>query len=410
MPQAMTTPDDRALFARIEPPCRHFGSCGGCALQDLAYPDQLALKQRRLHQRIAQLGGGPMPELTPLEDPWRYRNKAEFTFSEAGGRLILGYHAAGSFFRVVNLEECLLLPPAAVDVLRDFRALAAETGLPAYHPRRHEGFFRYFVVRASRATGRVMVCLITTSPPAIETDRVRRVVDAMAEALMQRQPALAGFHWGLTDRPADVASPESLLLVRGETDLEERIGPLTIRVHPLSFLQASTVQADRMYRVMAAVAQETRPAVAWDVYCGLGVVGLYLAPFAGRVYGVEADAGQLELAARNASLNRTGNLEFRAGRAEEVLGDRRFWLQEARPGLVVVDPPRAGLHARVVDSVLAARPERLAYCSCNADSLARDLRLLTSSYPRYRIAQWHAFDMFPQTNHVETLTLLDRQR
>jgi 23S rRNA (uracil1939-C5)-methyltransferase len=146
----------------------------------------------------------------------------------------------------------------------------------------------------------------------------------------------------------------------------------------------------------------------WDLYCGVGVVGLYLSPVARRVYGIDSEAQHLELARWNAQANGFGNVEFRMGAAEAVLQERRFWLQEARPDVVVVDPPRAGLHRQMIASLLAARPRRMIYVSCNAQSLARDLRALLSHYPRYRLTAARAFDLFPQTDHVETVAVLDR--
>ena len=190
---------DTGAFSRIAAPCGYFGACGGCAIQNLAYADQLTLKRQRLERAFAALGPGPSLTLVGLEDPWRYRNKAEFTFGELNGALTLGYHAARSFSRIVDLEDCLLLPAAATALAREVRRLAAETGLPAYHPRTHQGFFRYLLVRTSHASGRVLLCLMTTPGhrPAIE-----RIA-----AEMLTHPELASVYWGTTSRLADVAIP-----------------------------------------------------------------------------------------------------------------------------------------------------------------------------------------------------------
>ncbi len=432
----MVIDQDKTAYPKVDAPCPYFGACGGCSLQDLAYHDQLALKRERLRRTFAALGEVPAFDVVGLEEPWRYRNKAELTFSEADGHLTLGYHAARSFWRVIDLEDCLLLPQPAVAALRDVRLLAAGTGLPVYHPRTHQGFFRYLLVRSSHATGQVLLCLITapehaaggaagrapTAPgtpvgdhpagagwcPSRSQERVRDVVAGLAQEVVARHPAVTSFSWGITGRVADIAVPEELRALAGTSHLEDQIGPFRLRLHPLSFLQPASVQADRIYTRLVEMLGEASEGIAWDLYCGVGLVALYLARRFRKVYGIDVEPQHIELAALNASLNGLDNIEFRADRVETALRDRRFWLQEAKPDVIVVDPPRAGLHASALSSLLAARPRQIAYLSCNALSLVRDLQVLYAGFPRYRLEQVHAFDMFPQTNHVETLVLLQR--
>jgi len=392
---------DKALYPRIDPPCPYVGACGGCNLQDLAYDDQLRLKRDRLRRAFAGMPDLPPLDVIGLDEPWRYRNKAEFTFSCADGRLTLGYHAAGSFSRIVDLDDCLLLPAVVGRVLKDVRGFAAATGLPAYEPRTHQGFFRYLVVRVSQATGTLLLCLITAPG-------TRDAVDGIAQRIMALHPEICGVYWGVTGRKADAALPEALTLLGGSPYLEEQVGPFRLTVHPLSFLQPTSVQADRMYRRLSEPLEASPVGIAWDLYCGIGVAGFYLSRGAGRVYGIDVVPLHVELARRNAERNGIANIEFRVGPVEEVLLDRRFWLTEAKPDLIVVDPPRAGLHPQALSSVLAARPRQVAYLSCNVQSLLRDLRQLTSGFPRYRLTQLAAFDLFPQTHHVEVLAWLQR--
>lgn len=388
-------------FAKVTPPCPYFGTCGGCALQDLSYADQLALKRDRLQRTLAALGPVPAVDVQGLEDPWRYRNKAEFTFGQSQGTLLLGYHALGSFWRIVDLEDCLLLPEPVMRALRSVHRLAASTGLPAYHPRTHQGFFRYVLVRHSRATGQMLFCLITAPGP-------REVVEAIGAQLVREHPAITSFYWGVTSRVADVAVPEELSLLAGRPQLEDRLGPFRIQLAPLSFLQPNSVQADRIYTRLAEALRVAPGGIAWDLYCGLGLVGFYLASQFRTVYGIDVEPRHVELAALNAKANGLSNIEFRIGRVETLLLDRRFWLQEAKPDVIVVDPPRAGLHPQALSSLLAARPPYLAYLSCNAQSLVRDLKELLAGFPRYRLAELQACDMFPQTNHLEILAILQR--
>ena len=211
-----------------------------------------------------------------------------------------------------------------------------------------------------------------------------------------------------SDRLADIAVPDALTLLAGTAQLEDRIGPFRVLLEPLSFLQPSSLQADRLYTAVADAVGGATDGTVWDLYCGLGLVSFYLSRRVRTIYGIEAEPGQIALAERNAEANGVTNVEFRAGKVETLLLDRRFWLQEAKPDAVVVDPPRAGLHPAALASLLAARPRRIAYVSCNVQSLARDLQQLTSGFPRYRLAAARAFDMFPQTNHVETVAWLER--
>ena len=401
--QASLFLQEKSAYPKVEPRCRYFGTCGGCALQDLGYEDQLALKRDRLRRLLSPLGDFSAVDIVGLEDPWRYRNKAELTFSEVDGQLVLGYHASRSFWRVIDLEDCLLMPQSAMQLARDVRALAAETGLPAYHPKTHKGFFRYLLVRHSRSTGQLLLCLMTTPGH-------REVVERIAAELRRRHAQLVSVYWGVTSRVADIAIPEELTLLAGAEDFEDRLGPFQLRLHPLSFLQPTAVQAERMYEKLAqSLLKVSARGTAWDLYCGLGVIALYLARHFEKVYAIDVESHHMERARVNAALNGIDRIEFRAGQVEVLLKDRRFWCQEAKPDVVVVDPPRVGLHADALASIIAARPSHVAYFSCNPQSLARDLALLGTGFPRYRPIEAQAFDMFPQTAHLETFVFLARQ-
>ena len=207
---------------------------------------------------------------------------------------------------------------------------------------------------------------------------------------------------------ADVAIPDELFLIRGSPYLEDRIGPFAIKLHPMNFLQPTPVQAERMYRKLSELASHSPSGIAWDLYCGIGLVAFYLASTYRTVYGIDIDARNLEMARLNAQDNAITNIQFHLGRAEDLLSNKRFWLQEARPELVVLDPPRSGLHARVIASLLAARPKQIIYLSCNPQALVRDLQQIMTGFPRYRLCQAVLFDLFPHTNHLEVLILLER--
>ena len=393
--------EDKAPFQRIAAPCPYVGACGGCTLQDLSYDDQLALKRRRLARLFSQIGVSHPIHVHGLESPWRYRNKAELSFGADQARLTLGFHAARSFWKVVDLDDCLLLPEPVGRVLQDIRAALRATGLPPYFPRRHDGLFRFLLVRSSHADETIMLCLVTTPWD-------RAAVVALADQLIAKHPNLVSVYWGVTSRLADVSEPEELTLVRGRAYLEDRLGPFELQLHPLTFLQPTPAQAQRLYARVAEWAAGAASGNAWDVYCGIGIVGFHLAGKYARVYGVDSEARNIELGRLNAERNGLRNVTFHHGRAEDVLADKRFWLMEAKPDLVVVDPPRSGLHPSVIATLLGARPKQIICISCNAEAMVRDLRLLAEGFPCYHLRQVEAFDLFPHTAHVEVLALLDR--
>ena len=418
MKKAQLLLKDKEPFTKTAARCQYFGSCGGCSLQDLSYEDQLALKKQRLLRILGELDPSLTIDIVPMDDPWRYRNKAELTFSDTPPRrdpssgvvpetpvdrdaLRLGYHAARSFWRIVSIDDCWLLPEPMSALFRDARELAKQTGLPPYNPKTHQGIFRYLTVRGSRATGQLLVLLLTA-------DAKREVIETLADELMRRHPQISSFYWGVNRKVADIAIPDELQLVRGTPFLSDRLGPFSIKLHPLNFLQPNPVQAERLYTQLTHWLSDIPTQVAWDLYCGVGLVSFYLSSKCRKVYGIDIDAGNLELAQQNAADNGITNVEFRHGPAEELLANKRFWLTEAAPSIIVVDPPRSGLHPRVVASLQAARPKQIVYVSCNAQSLARDLKPLMSDFPRYRLCQARAFDLFPHTNHLEILTLLER--
>ena len=393
---------EKAAFAKVEAPCPYFGACGGCSIQDLGYADQLTLKHQRLLRALGTIDPTLPVEVVGTEDPWRYRNKAEFTFGEAEGRLILGYHAARSFWRLVDIDDCLLLPESVTRVLRDVRRLAQQTGRPAYHPRTHQGFFRHCVIRTSYATGQLMVCLVTTTGD-------RQVIEELARALRERHPDVASVYWGLNTRMADVAMPEELFLITGAPYVQDQIGPFTVQLHPFTFLQPAPRQAERLYTQVTQWVSDAPEGVAWDLYCGIGLLAFYVASKFRLVHGLDVEARNLDMAQLNATANGIANVQFHRGKAEDLLRDKRFWLTQARPDVVVLDPPRCGIHRDVASSLLAARPKQLVYVSCNLNALVRDLALLTTGFPRYRLSQVKAFDLFPHTNHLEILALLERR-
>ena len=391
-----------ADWRRVEPPCPYVERCGGCTLQDLAYEDQLRLKHNWVQRAIAPLGLQEVPEITPLPDPWRYRNKIELSFQQRGDEpLILGYHAAGSYTAIVDLDDCLLAPEPAAAVFRTVRSLARKMGLSGWNPYSQRGWLRYLTIRYSRSTGRIGVC-VTTGPGNSQA------MKQLADKLMSEQPEVSGVWWGIRSSVGDSSAPESLELVEGSDHLEERIGPFRVKTHPLAFVQPNLEQAERIYETLCMLLPP-EAAVAWDLYCGMGLASFYLARRMERVYGIDVSEANIQLARENAACNGVGNVIFETGPTEDVLQNKRRWLGEARPSVVVVDPPRSGMHRRAIHAVSAARPRTLIYLACGLESGVRDLKQFAEGFPRYRLGAVRAFDMFPQTRHVELLGVLKRR-
>lgn len=388
--------------ARVTARCQHFGACGGCSIQDVAYEDQLEWKRQRLATLMGRVPGfGQVPvESVGLQEPWRYRNKMEFTFGQDGDALHVGLHRRGSFWKIVDVHDCLLMHPAVSQVLQTVRTVATQSHLPAYNPKTHVGFWRYLVMRHSRATGRLMVVCITNRGERLPVER-------LATAVTTAHPEVVSIWWGVTSRVADVAIPESLTCLWGQELLEDRIGHLRLLVHPLNFVQPSIEQAERIYEEIAETAALSGWQMVYDLYCGIGAIGMYLARRAGRVIGIESDPTNVALAMRNVEVNGLDNMIVVNGKVEVLLTTPSF-RDTPSPDVVVVDPPRAGIGKAVIGLLARLMPRRLIYLSCNPESLAQDLGQLYIRTRAYRLKRVIAYDMFAHTSHLEALVVLDR--
>lgn len=389
---------------RVTAPCAHFGRCGGCDLQHLDYATQVSWKQTQLVETLQHLGGiRRLPPVTvaPMADPWHYRNKMELTFGESQGRIVIGLHERGSFQRIVKLEHCWIAPRLVSEVLPVVEHAVNASGLPAYHQRRHDGFWRYLVIRVARATGQAMVLLVTQDGP-------REPVAQVAQAVARAHPEVVSVLWGVSTRVSDVAHPERTERLIGQDVLEDRVGPLTLQVRPMNFLQPNLLQAERLYDDMLAAAALQGREVVYDLYCGLGVIALLAARHAKTVYGIESDPDNTALAAASAQRNGLTNATFLCGKVEDLVVRRGLFRIGPAPDLIIVDPPRVGLHQEVIGPLLHAQAPRLFYISCNPASLARDLKAILEREPRYAVTRVMLYDFFPHTAHMEVLVTLER--
>ena len=380
---------------RVEAPCPHFGVCGGCRFQDLGYEAQLRAKEAQVRDALERIGGLSAPVLEPIvptEPPYEYRNKLEYSFTSTPEGPALGFHRAGRWDEVLDLERCLLTTPlgnAIRDAVRDW---ARSAGLPAYDQATGEGFLRHLVVREGRNTGQALVVLVT-APGSVDT--------ASFVQALERFPEVRSIHWAVNDRPAEVTNLPTRLLW-GEEAIEEELLGLRFRVRPGAFLQTNTATCERLYELVREYAALGGEETVYDLYCGIGTVGLALAGAALTVWGVEVVEEAVACAIENAQLNGMANAAFFAGEVGAALAELRD--RAGPPDVVVVDPPRAGLAPKTLRRVGALGAPRLVYVSCNPTTLAGNAAVLCGELG-YRLERARPVDMFPHTPHVETVAL-----
>lgn len=408
----------RLSAERTQPFCAHFGVCGGCQWQMLPYARQLEWKEREVREQLRRIGKVQVPEILPIIGASRtrgYRNKLEFTFSHrryltreemdaAGGaeevrilkdRPTLGYHAPRQFDKVLEIRECHLQEEPSNAIREWFRDHAVRHGLSFYDIRAQEGLLRNLVLRSTRG-GEWMVNLVTG--PGGEDAVSRMLSDFMAAF-----PTTVSLFHTVNPKRNDSIHDLEPTLVEGQPYVTEHLEGLRFRIGPKSFFQTNPEQAERLYGVVRDFAGLTGREVVYDLYCGTGSIGIFLSAGARRVVGVEAVAAAVEDARVNARLNGIVHAEFHAGQAEELCTEPFFGIH-GRPDVIVTDPPRAGMHARLVETILAIRAPRVVYVSCNPATQARDLQLLDGAY---RVSAAQPVDMFPHTHHIENVVRLD---
>jgi 23S rRNA (uracil1939-C5)-methyltransferase len=384
---------------RVEAPCAHYPACGGCRFQDLAYEAQLDAKARQVADALGRIGGlqVELEPAVPAASAFHYRNKLEYSFTETEAGLGLGFHRAGRWDEVLDIERCWLTTDLGNAVRNAVRDWARAEGLEPYDQERQQGYLRHLVVREGRNTGQALVVLVTAAG---------ELGDSAASFLqaVRRFPEVRSVHWAVNDTPAEVTNLPTRLLW-GEEAIEEQILGLRVRVRPNAFLQTNTEMCEVLYRLAAEYARLTGDETVYDLYCGTGTIGLALAREALTVWGIEASEESVACAVENAELNGLANAAFFAGdvgRDVDELRDRA-----GPPDVVVVDPPRAGLAGKALRHVARLESPRLVYVSCNPTTLAGNAKELTGEWG-YRLERVRPVDMFPHTPHVETVALFIR--
>jgi 23S rRNA (uracil1939-C5)-methyltransferase len=384
---------------RVDAPCVHYPACGGCRFQDLDYAAQLAAKEQWVadsFQRLAGLPDAPLEPIIGASSQFHYRNKMEYSFTETESGPALGLHRAGRWDEVLQIDECWLTTDLGNAIRNRITEWAREEKLAAYDQETQEGYLRHLVVREGRNTGQALVQLVTGRGERFDRERLIEVLTAF--------PEVRSIHWSVNRGVAEVTNlPTDLLW--GEDAIEEEISGLRFRVRPNAFLQTNTEMAERLYGVAREFAQLTGDQTVYDLYCGIGTIGLSLAKDALTVWGIEISEESVACAIENQELNGIGNTAFFAGNVGEVL--RELHQRSGEPQVVVVDPPRAGLAGKALKRLGEIGAPRIVYVSCNPTTLAGDLKRLSDDYG-YEMLRAQPVDMFPHTPHVECVALLER--
>ncbi|HEY9843753.1 MAG: 23S rRNA (uracil(1939)-C(5))-methyltransferase RlmD [Candidatus Sericytochromatia bacterium] len=415
----------RPRLDEVRPFCPHFGQppdeagkgCGGCSWQQLTYPAQLTLKQQMLERLLAPLLPGlALNPIIPSPQERHYRNKVEFSFGdklylseeryhalrEAGEPMptgfYLGFHVPGSYGTSVDVGECHLISPEALKVYQTLRQLLPDLGGEVYSPRRHTGYWRHLVLRQGIHSGELMVHFNTTDSHSPDWSLALKELNRLDLGEVRIRSVLHSVHTG----DAQIVGWNTPTILQGEALIEDELCGLRFEISPYAFFQTNTLAAERLYGEIVRLSHLERQPVVYDLYSGTGSIGMVLArQGAARVYGLEEIATAVADAERNAARNGLSNCRFLAGRVEARLAEL---LASDRPDLIVLDPPRAGLHPKVPPMLNQLRLPQLLYVSCNPAALARDLSLLL---PAYTVSEIQPVDLFPQTGHVETVVRLE---
>lgn len=422
---------------RVEPPCPVSRQCGGCQLQAMSYEEQLRFKENKVLNNLMRIGKFKRDEIKMLpimgmENPWRYRNKAQFPFGRnKDGEIIAGFYA-GRTHDIIGNDDCLLGVEENQEILGIIKGFMKENGLEPYDENAHKGLVRHVLIRKGFKTGELMVCLVINGrtledglrdnrADCLSNRQVDGLLDSRADSLADNSAdRLAGclveklcqvkgmtiISYSVNMEKTNVIMGKEVVNLYGPGYITDYIGDVQYQISPLSFYQVNPVQTEKLYGTALDYADVSGNETVWDLYCGIGTISLFLAQKAKKVYGVEIVPQAIEDARRNAALNGMDNVEFFVGKAEEVLPEQ-YKKNQIHADVIVVDPPRKGCDTVCLDTILKMRPEKVVYVSCDSATLARDLRYLADG--GYVVGKVRGCDMFPGTVHVETVALLTRK-
>ncbi|MBU0489673.1 MAG: 23S rRNA (uracil(1939)-C(5))-methyltransferase RlmD [Bacteroidetes bacterium] len=394
---------------RVEPVCEHFGLCGGCRWQHLDYQRQLFFKEKEVKEAFVRIGKLQVEQFYPIlaaPEQYRYRNKLEYTFSckrwfvhpndsiENPDTNALGFHIPGKFDRILDISTCHLQPEPSNAIRLWFREKALQSGAGFFDHRQNSGFFRNLYVR-NTSLGEVMIILVVF-------DDQPELLDSLLSAFVKDFPEVSSVMYAINGKQNDTLTDIPVRLYAGKDHIMEDMDGIRFSISPKSFFQTNTTQSKAMYRKVKEFAQLTGSECVYDLYTGTGSIANFISAGAKKVVGIEYLEDAVDDAARNAALNGFTNLTFIAGDMARVF-TAEFIDQHGKPDVIIADPPRAGMHADVVERIAESGAARVVYVSCNPATQARDLALLAE---KYNVVEVQPLDMFPHTYHVENITLL----
>ena len=386
---------------RIEPACPVARQCGGCQLQAMSYESQLKFKENKVYNNLRRIGGFtdiPFLPIMGMDEPWRYRNKAQFPFGRnKNGEIVTGFYA-GRTHDIIPQEDCLLGVEENKKILESIKEYMIENHVAPYEEETHQGLIRHALIRKGFKTGELMVCVIINGKKLPHSEK-------LVEKLC-RFDGMTSISYSINTDKTNVILGKELVNLYGPGYITDYIGDVKYRISPLSFYQVNPVQTEKLYGTALEYAGLTGGEVVWDLYCGIGTISLFLAQKAKKVYGVEIVPQAIDYARENAKLNGLDNVEFFVGKAEEVLPEQ-YEKNKVYADVIVVDPPRKGCDEQCLNTIVTMAPKRVVYVSCDSATLARDLKMLCEN--GYEVEKVRCCDMFGWTTHVETVALLTKK-
>ena len=388
--------------SRVEPLCPAAPRCGGCTLQHMDYRAQLIQKQNKVKQNIMRIGGFDNVDVEPtigMDDPWNYRNKAQYPVSSDNKGINIGFYSLGSH-KTVNIGNCLIGSKSDPEILSLVRKFIEENKIPVYNEETGKGLIRHIVIRTGYYTDEIMVCLVVNS----NNFKYKNKLIETLKPVVGIKSIVINYNTARTN----VILGQKCETIYGNDYITDKIGDLKFKISPLSFFQVNPQQTYKLYSNALEFADLKGDETVIDAYCGIGTISLFLAQRAKEVYGIEIVPEAIENAIENAKLNNIENAQFYTGKSEDIVPEL-YNTKGIHPDVMVVDPPRKGCDESLLNLMLDMQPEKIVYVSCDSATLARDLKILCST-GEYSIRKVQPVDMFPHSYHVETVVLLSHTK
>lgn len=384
---------------RVEPPCIYYYKCGGCQLQHMTYQAQLNMKKEQvvnLFKRKAGFKDTVIHDTIGMEDPWYYRNKSQIPVGKNNAhKVITGFYRQRSH-DIIDMDECLIQDQLHQEVINKLKAWFNELNISVYNERKKQGLMRHVVIRTGHHSRELMVIFVTNGKKFKQSD-------VLTQRLRNHFPDIVSIKHNVNDTHSNVIMGQNSYTLYGKDEIIDTLSDVTFKINDQSFYQINSIQTEKLYQRAIDYAELQGEETVLDTYCGIGTIGLYMAPKAKHVYGVEVVPEAITDAQQNATINQFENTTFVCGKAEEVI--LKWKAEGIRPDVVMVDPPRKGCDETFLKTLLELNPRKIVYISCNPSTQQRDAQLLAT---QYKLTQITPVDMFPHTTHVETVAQFER--